>query len=175
MQKCKECSSKFRYKNVMKSIWLHEYVIVCVNCGTKYYANFSTRLILSLSIFLPLIINNFANLIYDDFYNPSYYFIILYLIWIIIIIGITPFYVRYHTKSNDEHDDGTKALLASKLNRAEAEIIISMLESYEIPYLKKSSEAKGSIEICAEYSNHKIDIYVSPDMLQKAKDLTYLN
>lgn len=176
MQKCIECSNKFRYKDIMKSIWLNGYEpIVCANCDAKYYVSISTRLILSLSMFLPLIINNFVNLIFDYFFNFSYFYIILYLVWMIIIIFITPFYARYHTKPDDEPDDGTKALLVSNLNRAEAEIIISILESYEIPYLEKISETKSSIEIYAGYSNHKIDIYVPPHMLQIAKELTNTN
>lgn len=178
MQKCKECSNKFRYKDIIKSIWFNEYVIVCANCDTKYYASFSTKLIFSVSIFLPLIINGFANLMFDNFISFSNFskipYFILYLIWVIIITFITPFYAKYHTKTNDVHDDGTKALLTSNLNRAEAEIIISILESYEIPYLKKISEKKSSIEIYAVYSNHKIDIYVPPHMIQMAKELTNL-
>ncbi len=171
MQSCKKCSNKFRYKNIMKSIWLNEYIIVCDKCDTKYYANFSTKLIFSLSIFLPLIIYSFVNLIFDDFYNLSYFSIIIYLIWTGIIICITPFYARYHTKSNDVHDDGTKALLTSNLNTAESDIVISILELYDIPYLKKSNKTKKLIEIYAEYSDNKIDIYVPPEMLQKAKEL----
>ncbi|MBP1925100.1 CXXC-20-CXXC protein [Sedimentibacter acidaminivorans] len=173
MQKCKECSNKFRYKDIIKSIWLKGYApITCAYCDTINYVNISTRLILSLSISLPLIINVFVNLFFDYFYNLSYFSIILYLFWVSIIIGVTPFYARYHTKSNVEPDDGTKALLASKLNRAEAEIVISILESYGIPYLKKSNETKKTIEIYAEYSNHKIDIYVPPNMIQMSRELT---
>ena len=162
MQKCKKCSNKFKYKDILKSIWVKGYApIVCVKCDTKHYVNFSTRLILSLSIFTPLIIINFANLSFDHFFNFS---IIHYLMWIFATICITPFFARYHTKTND----GTKALLASKLNSIEAEIIISILESYEIPYFKISRRV-NPMEIFTE-SNY-LDIYVQPHMLQMAKEL----
>lgn len=167
MQKCKVCSNKFKYKDILKSIWLKGYnvPIVCVECETKHYVNWSTRLILSLSIFTPLIIINFANLSSNYFFKIS---IIQYLMWTFVIICITPFFARYHTKTNDEQDDVKKALLTSNLNSIEAEIIISILESYEISYFEISRRI-NPMEIFAG-SNH-IDIYVQPHKLQMAKEL----
>jgi len=162
MQKCKECSNEFKYKDILKSIWVKGYApIVCVECETKHYVNFSTRLILSLSLFTPLIIINFVNLRLDSFFNFS---IIQYLMWIFAIICITPFFARYHTKT----DDGTKALLASKLNSIEAEIIISILESYEIPYFKISRRINPLVIFTEP---NYLDVYVQPHMLQMAKEL----
>lgn len=162
MQRCKECHNKFKYKDILKSIWVEGYSpIVCVECKTKHYVNFSTRLILSLSIFTPLIIINFVNPIFDYFFNFS---IIQHLMWVFAIICITPFFARYHTETND----GTKSLLTSNLNSIEAEIIISILESYEIPYYKILRRI-NPMEIFTG-SNH-LDIYVQPHMLQMAKEL----
>lgn len=166
MQKCKVCSNKFKYIDILKSIWVKGYApIVCTECGTKHYVKWATRLILSLSIFAPLIIFNFANLSSNHFFNFS---IIQYLLWDFAIICITPFFARYHNKTHDEQDDGTKALLASNLNSIEAEVIISILESYEIPYFKISRRT-GPMEIFTGTDN--LDIYVQPHMLQMAKEL----
>jgi len=88
--------------------------------------------------------------------------------WVFAIICITPFFARYHNKTNVDQDDGTKALLASNLNSIEAEVIISILESYEIPYFKISRRA-GPMEIYTGTNN--LDIYVQPHMLQMAKEL----
>lgn len=167
MQRCKECSNKFKYKDILKSIWLKGYhdPIICVECETKHYVNWSTKLILSLSIFTPSIIINFVNLSSNHRFKIS---IIQFLMWIFAIIFITPFFARYHTKTNDKKDDGTKALLKSNINSIEAEIIISILESYEIPYLKISRRTNPmEIFTGANY----LDIYVQPHMLQMAKEL----
>lgn len=154
MQKCKICTYKFKYKDILKSIWVNGYSpIVCNKCDAKHYVNWSTRLILSLSIFAPLFIMNYVRLSDNHFFNFS---IIHYLIWIFAIICITPFFARYHTVAADEQDDETKALLTSNLNSIEAEIIISILESYEIPYFK-ISRIIHPMEIFT--GNNHLDIY----------------
>lgn len=166
MQKCKECSNSFKYKDIMKSIWIRGYApIVCDKCNAKYHVRFSTRLILSLSVTLPVIIINVGNLINYIFFNVS---LVSYILWVITMIFITPFYARY-TKTADEQDKDI-ALLASNLKNVEAEIIISILESYEIPVLKKSNET-GTVEILTGSNLYGIDIYVQPHMLEIAKEL----
>jgi hypothetical protein len=94
----------------------------------------------------------------------------LYFIWIAIVIWLTPFYARYHIKSCDENND-SQALLVSNLNSIETEIIISILESYDIPYLKKVRGIGGFMEIYAGSNYYGIDIYVQPAMLEIAKEL----
>jgi hypothetical protein len=91
-----------------------------------------------------------------------------YLIWIFAIIWITPFFARYYNKTNVDQDDGNKALLISNLNSIEAEVIISILESYEIPYFKISRRT-GPMEVFTKSSH--LDIYVQPHILQMAKEL----
>lgn len=165
MQECRECSNKFRYKDIMKSIWINGYYapMVCDKCNTKHYVSFSTRLILSLSVILPIVIVNISKRINYRFFNVS---LILYIIWAILIIALTPFYAKYYVKD----DDKDKVLLVSNLKNTEAEIIISILKSYEIPYLKKSNEI-GSAEILIGSNLYGIDIYVQPNMLETAKEL----
>lgn len=170
MDKCKECSNKFHYKEILKSIWLNGYApIVCNKCNTKYYVSVSTRIILGTAIGGPFIIYNLLNLIFDEYIYLNN--IIPYIIWLIIIVLLTPVYARYNIKPDEKQNDGTKALLASNLSNTESEIIISILNSYEIPYLKKSKGSGEIMEIYFGSNNYGIDIYVPPEMLQIAKEL----
>lgn len=93
MQKCKNCSHQFEWKSIVKSIWLKLYApIVCESCGTKHYADFSSKLIVAFSLYIPVLIYKY---IYSILGNYS---IIIYIIWIIFMICITPFITKYHTK-----------------------------------------------------------------------------
>lgn len=170
MDKCKECSNKFHYKEILKSIWFNRYApIVCNKCNTENYVSVSTRIILGIAIMGPFIIYNLLNLIFDEY---IYYNIIMpYIIWLVTIVFLSPVFARYHIKTDEEQNDGTKALLASNVNNTESEIIISILNSYEIPYLKKSKGSGELMEIYFGANNYGIDIYVPPEMLQIAKEL----
>lgn len=171
MDKCKECSNKFHYREIMKSIWLSNYApIVCDKCNTKHYVSISTRIILGTASVGPFIIYYLLNLIFDEHINYNRNIIIPYIIWLNAFIFLTPFFARCHTKSSNIQND-TQALLISNLNKIEAEIIISILESYEIPYLKKSKEISGVMEIYAGSNNYGIDIFVQPSMLKIAQEL----
>jgi len=75
----------------MKSIWLSfgYKPIKCNSCGSKHYVNFTTRLILGGAIGVPLLL--FINIRSFGHYN-----LLLYILWIGLIICITPFFARYH-------------------------------------------------------------------------------
>lgn len=96
MQKCHKCSNQFKWKTIIKSIWLGYTPIVCDSCDTKHYVNFTTRLILAISISIPLITRVF---IFNSFFEN--YVLLIYPIWITIFICITPFFARYHIEHND--------------------------------------------------------------------------
>lgn len=73
--------------------------------------------------------------------------------------------------SEEYIDNDKEVLLISNLNTIEAEIIISKLQSYGIPVLRKS---KGSGEIIKIYTGvnlYGIDIYVPEHMQGLAKEL----
>lgn len=65
----------------------------------------------------------------------------------------------------------SEELLLSDLNGIEAEIIIAKLKSYGIPVLKKSKGTGEIMEIYTGVNLYGIDIYVSSDMLDLAKEL----
>jgi len=96
MQKCSNCSSQFKRKNIIKSIWLRAYSpILCENCNTKHYFNVSTRLIVGLSIGGPLFILN-------RFFHYGYYILLGYILWLALVVYLTPSFARYHIKTENE-------------------------------------------------------------------------
>jgi type III secretory pathway lipoprotein EscJ len=68
-------------------------------------------------------------------------------------------------------DDDVEVLFLSELNDIEARVIISMLESYGIPVLKKSSGSGGIMEIYFGANNFGIDLYVPSKMLKQSLEL----
>jgi len=96
MQKCSNCLSEFRHKDIIKSIWLRSYSpILCKDCNIKHYVHFSTRLILALSIGCPVFILN-------RFFHNIYYIILIYMLWSALVIYLTPFFARYYIKTENE-------------------------------------------------------------------------
>lgn len=68
-------------------------------------------------------------------------------------------------------DNDNEKLLLSNLNTTEAEIIISKLQSYGIPVLKKSKGSGEIMEIYTGVNLYGIDIYVPSQMVGLAKEL----
>ncbi len=64
-----------------------------------------------------------------------------------------------------------EAKLISNLNQIEAEVIISKLQSYGIPVLKKTTGTGELMEIYTGVNLYGIDIYVPSDMLEVAQEL----
>lgn len=68
-------------------------------------------------------------------------------------------------------DNDKEILLRSNLNTIEAEIIISKLQSYGIPVLKKSKGSGEIIEIYTGVNLYGIDIYVPSYVFDLANEL----
>lgn len=68
-------------------------------------------------------------------------------------------------------DNDNEVLLLSNLNTIEAEIIISKLQSYGIPVLKKSKGSGEIMEIYTGINLYGIDIYVPSHMLELSNEL----
>lgn len=64
-----------------------------------------------------------------------------------------------------------EALLISDLNMVDAKIVSSILESYNIPYIKKSKGSGGIMEIYTGINKYGIDIYVPSNVIDVAKEL----
>ncbi|MDD2494453.1 MAG: DUF2007 domain-containing protein [Tissierellia bacterium] len=65
----------------------------------------------------------------------------------------------------------SEKLLISNLSMVDADIISSILESYNIPHMKKSKGSGGLMEIYTGFNNYGIDIYVPSNAFQEAKEL----
>jgi CXXC-20-CXXC protein len=89
MQKCSHCSSQFKRKNIIKSVWLRSYSpIRCENCNTQHYFNVSTRLICGLSIGAPMFI-------LQGLFHYGYYVLLKYILWLALVMYLTPSFARY--------------------------------------------------------------------------------
>ena len=73
--------------------------------------------------------------------------------------------------SEEKINNTSEKLLIENLNTVDAAIISSILESYDIPHIKKSKGSGGLMEIYTGINNYGIDIYVPADALQVAKEL----
>ncbi|MTI65369.1 MAG: hypothetical protein FH753_02075 [Firmicutes bacterium] len=94
IQRCKNCSKEFQWKTIINSIWSGYKPIECDNCKSKHYPKFIYRFIVALSIALPIF---FSQFLYGIF--KTYLFIILaYIIWVLVVVSIAPFYFRYYIK-----------------------------------------------------------------------------
>lgn len=91
MQTCNNCYSQFIRKDIIKSIWLREYSpLACKDCNTKHYVNRSTRWIIGLGVAMPM----FFNLFFDN----RHYIFPMYILWLVVLIYLTPFFAMYHNK-----------------------------------------------------------------------------
>lgn len=73
--------------------------------------------------------------------------------------------------SEEYIDNDKEVLLLSDLGTIEAEIIISKLQSYGIPVLKKSKGSGEIMEIYTGVNLYGVDIYVPEHMHELAKEL----
>ncbi|WP_427847153.1 TIGR04104 family putative zinc finger protein [Clostridium folliculivorans] len=90
-QKCKNCSGQFRWSDVIKSIGFGN-KLECDNCKTRYYMNNSSRIVIFLLILIPL---PFQVLLTSVFHSYS---ILIYLVWCVTILCVSPFLVKIHSK-----------------------------------------------------------------------------
>lgn len=73
--------------------------------------------------------------------------------------------------SEEYIENDKEALLFSNLNSVEAEIIVSKLQSYGVPVLKRATGTGEIMEIYTGVNLYGIDIYVPEHMLDVAKEL----
>ena len=93
-QRCKKCSKQFKWKSVVKSIWSGYKSIECDNCKSRHHINFVSRLLIALSIPLPLIFQRYLYSLFNS------YSLLVYLIWVLLVLLISPYITRYHIKDN---------------------------------------------------------------------------
>ncbi|WP_369430367.1 TIGR04104 family putative zinc finger protein [Clostridium tagluense] len=93
MQRCKNCSTQFKWKAIIKSMWNYYAPVECDKCKTKHSISFIYRCILASSCALPLLFREYL------FILGKSYFMFIYIAWITIMICISPFYLSYNNKN----------------------------------------------------------------------------
>jgi CXXC-20-CXXC protein len=85
--------------NYFTGVWHHSKIIcntkgelLCENCNTQHYFNVSTRLICGLSIGAPMFI-------LQSLFHYGYYILLVYILWLALVIYLTPFFARVHIKA----------------------------------------------------------------------------
>lgn len=83
---CVKCENKFSYKEILKAAI--SYKISCKTCKQEYKVTNLSRLIIAILVALPLFfINNLIN-------TFDYYIIILYVLYCISIVLISPVFIK---------------------------------------------------------------------------------
>ncbi|MDZ5471509.1 TIGR04104 family putative zinc finger protein [Bacillus sp. 31A1R] len=93
IQKCEQCNSEFRWKEIYSSIFLAYKPIICNNCSTKHEIAFSSRFIVVIFTIFPIFLFQF---IYSDRLDMPIYFSICLVIAMALVISLfLPFLVKY--------------------------------------------------------------------------------
>ncbi len=90
MQKCRNCTSEFKWKEVFKSAMFSYKPIVCKNCGLQYNVKSRFRIINALIITAPLLLNLLLQL-----HSRSNYFFYGFIIYEVLIGLLMPFWTKY--------------------------------------------------------------------------------
>lgn len=77
----------------------------------------------------------------------------------------------YEENTADELEDGEIALLKADVDKIEADVIISLLKSFNIPVMKKSKGSGELMEIYFGSSKFGVDLYVPSNALKEALEL----
>ena len=88
MQKCRKCTNQFKWKEIFQSIMFAYKPLVCKNCGLQHNVKFSFRVINALIITIPLMINVL-------FHFQSNYTFYVFIIYIVLIGLLMPFWTKY--------------------------------------------------------------------------------
>ena len=97
IQRCKNCFKEFDWKIIIESIWLKSYApIKCDECKSMHHSTIITRLLIGFSVgVVPFIILKI------EYKALGAYCILVYLMWIVFMVALTPFYARYYIKDKD--------------------------------------------------------------------------
>jgi CXXC-20-CXXC protein len=95
IQKCTNCGTSFKYKDLLKSLWPDTGYIKCKNCGASHQITrlssfiFSALIILSGFLISSLTLNILLRLS-------------VLAVWVVILGALSPYIIRYKLKENDD-------------------------------------------------------------------------
>lgn len=91
IQKCKKCSARFSYKTISKSIRNNFSAVVCEECKTIHHVDsIYMSIVFIVSLVAPWLFRSYTTGLGEVFQ------IIIALVWIVIMVSIAPYYMRYH-------------------------------------------------------------------------------
>jgi len=91
MQKCKSCSQKFTYKEILNSIWKGYKPINCSNCMSFHSPITFNTIAVSILLILPAFFTGNIN----SYFSSTIYSIFFYILWVVFSTGVSPFIMRY--------------------------------------------------------------------------------
>lgn len=102
MQRCLKCNRKFKYGELFKKMynaWSEDYsTLTCSKCNAHHKPSKVTGIVFSILLFTPTLV----------FTNAYKYFginrILFVVIWIILMVLLSPIYARYGLKDDKKND-----------------------------------------------------------------------
>ena len=97
IQKCKNCGTKFKYKDLLKQKGGVANPVHCNNCGASHDVTWISRFALPALIMLPVFFKNGIRS-----FAPNILFAYLaYLVYVVIIKALSPYILRYRLKDSN--------------------------------------------------------------------------
>lgn len=102
MQRCLKCNNKFKYGELFKKMynaWSDDYsTLTCSKCNAHHKPSKVTGIVFSVLLFTPTLV--FTN-VYKYFGINRILFVV---IWLILMVLLSPIYVGYKLKDNKKND-----------------------------------------------------------------------
>lgn len=97
IQRCKECGRKFNYRDVLESVGWGYKPLSCSHCGAKHNLKMWYIFMLAAILSLPMFfINQISQFPLTIFLKTL--IVLFYIVYISIILGLSPFIIRYSLK-----------------------------------------------------------------------------
>lgn len=97
IQKCKNCGTKFEYKDLLKPWGGYPDPLICKNCGAHHALTPISRMIISVLVGLPIFF-----ILFLSAYMGILLRFLVYFIFIAIIKALSPFILRYELANGNE-------------------------------------------------------------------------
>ncbi|MDY0236562.1 MAG: hypothetical protein RBR71_11055 [Gudongella sp.] len=98
IQKCTNCGTSFKYKNLLKSLWPDTGYIKCRNCGTSHQITRLSSFIMSALILAPMFL--MISLTASRVLRLS-----VFAVWVVILGALSPYITRYKLKDSDKNKE----------------------------------------------------------------------
>ncbi|AYV71651.1 hypothetical protein M1D49_18525 [Bacillus sp. PK3-056] len=94
MRTCQNCDQKWTWKQTLKSSFTLDNKLICPHCREKQYVTSRTRGITFMATILIITFTLLSNLLL----GPSFVFVVILISFILIVLGLYPFWVELSNK-----------------------------------------------------------------------------